>query len=522
MWAIEMCIFCGWPVPQDRPCIHDTVSLEHKLLMKYIQAYSKTPVLEGRPSTTVSMVRSIKSRRKRTPISFRPKPRRPLPCHVPRTHIEVESKFLSWQHIERNRARSKLHDASLDLPARQWVVDERNPNGKFLVACPPQTPLDRIFHAAAAKLERWWRVCLAKMFCSKLIASKKIQNCFRIYMAKTLYIRAKKRQEEIEKGIQDMYNSRYRHAMDQWRLAAVKNRNERKFGLKLKNMFSNNMLGACLESLAKNVIIEKRQEANVIKHFHHVVFVRFRRRVFDTWYNWYCQNCNIRGFVIERCMKRWHRNVRYIVLKRKQDAERRGATGFQRLYRGHRGRVTALMMVHEAEMDMVSFLEMRSAMATKINNRVRIYLSHRRVDSRQSARHCVALLWSIAAGKANVIEQRNRTTRARRLEAIRQQDEEDYVCAEIKRAMSEEVTSRVSKWKARWWLPGKQYIIARKYGRKGRDPREILSKEMLSTLSARVRRESRKDFRDRWPPAFECETCHKAFTTGHDYSLHMC
>ena len=141
VWAIEMCIFCGWPVPQDRPCIHDTVSLEHKLLMKYIQAYSKTPVLEGRPSTTVSMVRSIKSRRKRTPISFRPKPRRPLPCHVPRTHIEVESKFLSWQHIERNRARSKLHDASLDLPARQWVVDERNPNGKFLVACPPQTPL---------------------------------------------------------------------------------------------------------------------------------------------------------------------------------------------------------------------------------------------------------------------------------------------------------------------------------------------------------------------------------------------
>jgi hypothetical protein len=108
------------------------------------------------------------------------------------------------------------------------------------------------------------------------------------------------------------------------------------------------------------------------------------------------------------------------------------------------------------------------------------------------------------------------------LEAIRQQDEEDYVCAEIKRAMSEEVTSRVSKWKARWWLPGKHYIIARKYGRKGRDPREILSKEMLSTLSARVRRESRKDFRDRWPPAFECETCHKAFTTGHDYSLHMC
>ena len=44
----------------------------------------------------------------------------------------------------------------------------------------------------------------------------------------------------------------------------------------------------------------------------------------------------------------------------------------------------------------------------------------------------------------------------------------------------------------------------------------------LKLLSARVRRESRKDFRDRWPPAFECETCHKAFTTGHDYSLHMC
>jgi hypothetical protein len=64
--------------------------------------------------------------------------------------------------------------------------------------------------------------------------------------------------------------------------------------------------------------LEKKAALNVIKHFQHWTFVRFRKRIFNFWYDWYAQNANIRGFVRERCFNRWKKNVKMIVLIRKK------------------------------------------------------------------------------------------------------------------------------------------------------------------------------------------------------------
>lgn len=521
-----MCIYCGWPVPKWRPSLALSLELERRLTKEYIRAHSLDRSKKRRPITTVGVIRErreIKNIAHREPLSFRPKPKRPLPLWESHQFIPVSSKYLRWQHLERKRKHAVEHDLDRTSVNRQWVLDDRNKDGHFFVRMPPQSPLDRFFCEQANILARWWRCMLSRMLARKLRGSRVIQRSFRVYIAKTSVARIKRKRAQAEENIKRMFMRRYRLAMREWYFAAVKQRNERAFAQKLKRMFSNNWEQACFDALRANCELEKQAANKVIHHFHHWTFVRFQKRMFCQWYDWYAQQCNIRSFVEERMFKRWRANVHMVLLKRKQDAEYAGAVGFQRAYRGHRGRTQVLMIRTACAMDHVEFLKMRTRQATKINNRARIYLSHRRFDSRRCVRHVISSVQNAVMRKVDKIEYSTWARNCRRLEELRLQDEDDHVVCEIRRAIFEACEQKEQDLQNTVWGRLKSNLGLARKAEWYIVPEKILGgMDRVKQLEEAAQHNARRDFRKRWPPPVSCLRCHVAFAFAEELDAHVC
>ena len=163
--------------------------------------HGKYDVVPGKRNDKISV--------KRVPLSRSPKKKRPIPPRsnglaAPPKFIEVSTKFMRWKQINERIAKERKMGVGgkhgrLRIFEREWVVDERNPNETFLVGIPPATPLDRAIHGASTICARFWRACMARMFATKFRASRIIQRAARIYLAKTLAKRIKKRREDNEK-----------------------------------------------------------------------------------------------------------------------------------------------------------------------------------------------------------------------------------------------------------------------------------------------------------------------------------
>ena len=425
---------------------------------------------------------------------------------------------MRWKQINERIAKERKMGVGgkhgrLRIFEREWVVDERNPNETFLVGIPPATPLDRAIHGASTICARFWRACMARMFATKFRASRIIQRAARIYLAKTLAKRIKKRREDNEKRVKEMFRRRYSMAFNKWYETAHKQRQTRRFGAILNGAFSENWIRACFDSLRENRDKEKRAALNVIKHFRHWTFVRFRKRVFNDWYNWYAQNSNIRGFVRERCFRRWKHNVKTAVLIRKNAAEYRGAVGFQRLWRGVMGRRQYLMAQFKAESDMEAFFQMRENMATKINCRVRICLSHNRFDSRRCAKHVMTLVLLKVLKRVQMIENVKHVSNLRKAEALRLADEEDHVMCRVREALDRAATLKAEEFERQHFL--KKYVVF------GKRAKYLTAAEKAGVIEATTTF-ARTTFRARWPPPMECVKCFRTFVVRTAMENHVC
>ena len=533
-----MCRFCGWPAPLDRPHIHETIALEKKLL----QQYKKEMVKKDRPckaflfrerywkynpnigilsdngkyDVKIGEKRNNKFNIHRTQLSRTMKKKKPMPRRERHQFIEVETKFIHWRLTQLEIARERKNNANILSFEREWVLDERNPNDKFLVAIPPATPLDSMIHTASTKLCKFWRACCARSFGKRFRASRVIQRTVRTFLAKTLAKRMIKRREDNEKRVKQMFQKRYSNTFNKWYEAAHKEKQIKRFGAILNGAFSQNWIYACFCSLKENRTLEQKAALNIIRHFQHWTFVRFRKRVFNIWHNWYTQNFNVREFIKERCFARWKKNVIMILFLRKSESEYRGAVAFQRLWRGMMGRKKYLMVVYKSESDMAVFFQMREDKATKINNRVRIYISNRRFDSRRCTKHVVSLILLKVLKKIHLIENSKIMLELKSVENLRMADEEDYITCEIRKAIENALLAKIEEHKRQSFL--KKYVVFKKTPNASK---KLTTSEKIKIVND-TRVKARQKFRKRWPPKMECKICYYASSIESDFGNHIC
>ena len=175
-----------------------------------------------------------------------------------------------------------------------------------------------------------------------------------------------------------------------------------------------------------------------------------------------------------------------------------------------------------SEMDHVEFLKFRARQATKINNRARIYLSHRRFDCRRCVRHVISSIQNAVMRKVEKIEYSKWARKCRRLEEIRLQDEDDHVVCEIRRAIFEACEQKRQDLRNTMWGRLKLKLVA------GKTewcivPEEILrGADRVKQLEEAAQHNARREFRKRWPPPFSCPRCHLAFAFEEELDAHVC
>ena len=511
---------------------------------------STTPLRRSRTSPASSMhIHSTRKRRKNgewqlqqrlapIPGFARPPPPTTTTTATTTPSSSTSSKFVGIQ-LKYTKWMKRARHMSGTKPG--YVCDERalrtafNTKDRLLVCTVPRAgqPMETLVHVQARRLQRNFRrylVALRDWAANVLIRS---WRCHESKKTLQQHRAAKKKNDNI---IQRMHMLRLSRRMRGWRSETELQLAIISVGKRFFHSSNMSLTQWCFDRWLDiyDNICQKNQ--HTIKCFHRYMRHKKKCRAWLELQEHAWLQRALRNFLIKRNFQQWRRNVREIVVARDFSTESSAASRIQRCYRKMRERDLLLMMEMKCEGDVIEFKEHRRIMIIRVQCRARIMLAHKAVDARRSARHAVKFILTAVKRRCMMVAAREERERRRRNEAIRTDDENNYINAYVLEGyanMSFDGWCRTSEGKEARKRAGK--IMEKRRSERAISKTALLEmekkkikKKKMNIIRATLvemrleltREKARELFRKRWPPFFCCKKCGESF--GIDGERHSC
>ena len=478
----------------------------------------------------------------------RPHPPTTTTTTTPSSTTSSSSKFVGIQ-LKYTKWMKRARHMSATKPG--YVCDERalrttfDTKDRLLVCTHPRAgqPMETLVHVQARRLQRNFRRYLIAL---RNWAANVIIRSWRCHKSKKILQQHRAAKKKNENIIQRMHMLRLSRRMRGWRSETELQLAIISVGKRFFHSSNTSLTRWCFDRWLDiyEDICQKNQ--HTIECFHRYMRHKKKCRAWLELQEHAWLQRALRNFLIKRNFQQWRRNVREIVVTRNFGTESRAAIRIQRCYRKMRERDLLLMIEMECEGDVIEFKEHRRIMTIRVQCRARIMLAHKAFDARRSARHAVKYILTAVKRRCMMVDAREERERRRRNEAIRTDDENNYINAYVLERY--ENMSFDGGW---WWWKKKNSWCRTSEGKearkragkimeKRRSERAIsktallemkkkkIKKKKMNIIRATLvemrleltREKARELFRKRWPPFFCCKKCGESF--GIDGERHSC
>ena len=438
--------------------------------------------------------------------------------------VHCSSKYTKWMKTTRRLA---LARSDYVADKRAMITDHRM--DRILVATVPRAgqPMETELHMQARRLQRCLTAYLVRL---KHASANIILYSYRTHRAKQIVQRLKQNQERNAAIVRKMFMQRFKHVFQAWWKQTVHSKALLRITTRFLQASNENTVAYMFERWQDEYYSVYDEYQKTIDAYHKYKRHTMKCKSLFAWIDYAWTKKELRLFVKRRLWKRWTNNVHAIVMGRLFGIQWQAALKIQHAYRNMRTRDKEKMREMKAHGDIVQFKQQRKTAATTIQCRVRINVSHRKINARRCVKHVLCHVVLVdASRKIDHVEYCHQRRTTRTLERRRRQDEQIHIQVHV--LSHKEQQGYLPTWKtwprkcwARSTKEGRTAMLTAKavlhqnrafdaglaetfllrtktsaMGRKKND-KQVL-KDLVETMRLEgLQEEARTAFQRRWPP----------------------
>jgi hypothetical protein len=452
--------------------------------------------------------------------------------------VHCSLKYTKWMQTARNKAK-KIPNYVVDQ--RALIIDPKRKD-KVLIATIPRAgqPMEMEIHTKAKKIQKCYRRYIKHL---KTDSCNRIILTWRKYLSKKIFQKLKDEHQKHTAIINKMKLKRFQHVLYKWYKYSKRQKSIRAIGIRYMHTSNKSTLNYCLSKWRDECYTVLEKQDNIIYYYKRYKRHKLKTSSLFKWKNCILLKKELRNFIKKRLYNRWKKDTYNTITSRIFGIQWQAALIIQNAYNNMRQRDYENMKKMKIQGDVVRFKEMRKCASIRIQSRIRIFLSHRKYDSRTCTQYIIKNIVKSIFRKIGQINYQQNYRRNVQNEKIRILDENIFIAVWIRESMMNtgKYLKTYNRWPQKCWI---RNTIEGKLAMKKaismlnekNDIYETSIKHFLRTsLSSKktiskkqkliniveemrlgcMREQAKKEFQLRWPPTYKCNRCNQSMSNMH-------